>query len=121
MFLLLFPLLTRDKDDAHRIHVPGIKRCLIELAIALPIVVVTMIALGGLNYLVGKLAPGKTLTPDAVTRMASSSPRFIYPMLLFSFTVAPIAEEVFFRGFIYNAFRKRMPAILAGSDRKSVV
>jgi membrane-associated protease RseP (regulator of RpoE activity) len=34
-------------------------------------------------------------------------------MLLFWFTFAPIAEEVFFRGFLQNAFRHRMPLTLA--------
>ncbi len=114
VFLLLFPISTRDKSIAKRIATPGFRRWLVELAVAIPIVIVTMIALGGLNYLVGILSPGKTLTPDVVTGMASSSPRYIYPLLLFSFTFAPIAEEFFFRGFLHNAFRKRMPSIAAG-------
>jgi membrane protease YdiL (CAAX protease family) len=114
LFLLLFPLFTRDEDNAGRIQIPGVKRWLIEFLIALPIVILTLLALGGLNYLVGTLSPGKTLTPDAVKGMASSSPRYIYPILLFSFTLAPVAEEVFFRGFLYNAFRKRMPTVIAG-------
>jgi membrane protease YdiL (CAAX protease family) len=114
LFLLLFPLFTRDKENTGRILIPGVKRWLIEFAIALPIVIATMVALGGVNYLVGVLSPGKSLTPDAVKGMASSSPRFIYPLLLFSFTFAPVAEEVFFRGFVYNALRKRMPTVVAG-------
>lgn len=114
LFLLLFPLFTRDKDSAGRILIPGVKRWLIEFAIAIPIVIVTTITLGALDYLVRVLWPGKTLTPDAVTSMASSSPRLIYPILLFSFTLAPVAEEVFFRGFVYNSLRTRMPASVAG-------
>jgi membrane protease YdiL (CAAX protease family) len=90
------------------------RRWLIETAIAVPIVIVTILALGALNYLVGWLSPGKTLRPDAVTNMALASPRFVYPVLLLSFTLAPVAEEFFFRGFLYNAFRQRMPAIAAG-------
>ncbi len=114
VFLLLFPLSTRDKDTTKRIVIPGLRRWLVEFAIAIPIVIVTMIALGGLNFLAGILSPGKTLTPDAVTGAASFSPRYIYPLLLFSFTFAPIAEEFFFRGFMHNAFRQRMPTIAAG-------
>ena len=113
LFLLLFPLFTRNKENARRIRVPSLPRCLIELAIAVPIVIVTMLALGGLNYLYGKLFPGKTITPDAIRNIAWASPRFAYPMLLFSFTIAPVAEEVFFRGFIYNEFRRRMPKVVA--------
>lgn len=114
LFLLLFPLLSRDKKDGNRIEVPALKHCLIESAIALPIVVVTLVAIGILNYLVGVLSPGKTLTPDAITGMASSSSKFTYLILLFSFTFAPFAEEVFFRGFVYNALRRRLPIIIAG-------
>ena len=114
VFLLLFPLFTRDNNTSTRIAIPGIRRWLVEFAIAIPIVIATMVALGGLDYLVGILSPGKTLTPDAVKGMASSSPRYIYPLLLFSFTFAPVAEECFFRGFVQNAFRQRMPTIAAG-------
>jgi membrane protease YdiL (CAAX protease family) len=114
VFLLTFPLFTRNKDATKRIAIPGFRRWLLEFAIAIPIVILTMVALGGLNYLVGVLSPGKTLTPDAVTGMASSSPRYVVPLLLFSFTFAPIAEECFFRGFVHNAFRRRMPTIVAG-------
>lgn len=47
--------------------------------------------------------------------MARSPNRgLIYSLLLFSFTFAPVAEEVFFRGFLYNAFRARMPLPVAG-------
>ena len=102
------------KVSLNELRFLGFGAWLVEFAIAIPIVIVTMIALGGLNYLVGILSPGKTLTPDAVTGMASSSPRYIYPLLLFSFTFAPIAEEFFFRGFLHNAFRQRMPTIAAG-------
>lgn len=104
----------RSKRTAKRIAIPGFRRCLVEFAIAIPILIVTMVAMAGLNYFVGILSPGKTLTADAVTAMASSPPRYIYPLLLFSFTFAPIAEECFFRGFVHNAFRQRMPTIVAG-------
>ncbi len=113
LVFLLFPLLTRDKGSARRIAIPGFKRCLVELAIAIPILIVTLTALGAASYLIGVLFPGKTLASKAVTDMAWWPPRIIYPTLLISFTLAPVAEEVFFRGFLYNAFRRRMPTIAA--------
>jgi membrane protease YdiL (CAAX protease family) len=114
VFLLVFPLVTRDKEVTKRIAIPGFRRWLVEFAIAIPIVIVTLVVLGGLDYLLGVLSPGRTLRPDAITDMATNSPRYLYPLLLFSFTFAPIAEECFFRGFIHNAFRQRMPTIAAG-------
>jgi membrane-associated protease RseP (regulator of RpoE activity) len=66
------------------------------------------------TYLVERSAPETSLTPDAITRMSQSSRAFyLYPLLVFSFTFAPIAEEMFFRGFLQNAFRQRMPLALA--------
>jgi membrane protease YdiL (CAAX protease family) len=113
LFMWLFPILTRNKEHARRIQVPGFKRCLIELAIAVPIVLVTLLALAGLDYLVQHFFPGKSLQPDLVPNMAYSSPGILYLILLFSFLVTPVAEEVFFRGFMYNVFRRWMPRIVA--------
>lgn len=38
---------------------------------------------------------------------------FMFTFLLLSFTVAPVAEEFFFRGFLYNALKSRWPTALA--------
>ena len=96
------------------IYIPKLTRCLIEFGIAIPVVIVTIAALAAANYLLGRLSPGTSLEPDAMKQMSESSqPKFLYPMLLFSFTFAPMAEEVFFRGFLQNAFRQRMPLTLA--------
>ena len=111
-FLLLFPIITRSPRG--RLHIPTPKRCLIEFGIAIPVVIVTIVALAAINYLLDRLSPGTSLAPDAVTSMAQSSrPTFVYLMLLFSFTFAPVAEEVFFRGFLQNVLRLRMPWSLA--------
>ncbi len=68
-----------------------------------------------LNAIVTRLSPGTSLTPDAVKGMTYSSySPFVILSLVLSFTIGPIAEEVFFRGFLYNAFRARMPALVAG-------
>ena len=112
VFLLLFPIITRHPN--RRIYIPKLSRCLIEFGIAIPVVIVTIAALSAANYLLGRLSPGTSLEPDGMTQIAESSqPKFVYPMLLFWFTFAPIAEEVFFRGFLQNAFRRRMPLTLA--------
>jgi membrane protease YdiL (CAAX protease family) len=112
VFLLLYPIVTRRPGG--RIFVPKLTRCLIEFAIAIPVVIVTIAVLAGANYFLDRIAPGKSLAPDALTRMAESSQQiYVYSMLLFSFTFAPIAEEVFFRGFLHNAFRQRMPLTMA--------
>ncbi len=87
---------------------------MIEVAIAIPVFVATIMFLAVIQYVVVLLSPETSLTPRVVTNMAESPSRMlVYCVLLLSFTFAPVAEEVFFRGFLYNAFRARMPAIVA--------
>jgi len=114
IFLLLFPIITRTPRRRSTFGFPAPTRCLIEFAIAIPVVIVTVVVLAVANYLVGRFSPGTSLTPDAINTMAASpTPILTYLALLFSFTFAPVAEEVFFRGFLQSAFRARMPWIIA--------
>ena len=112
LFMLLFPLLTGEKKG--RIDIPGVKRCLVESGIAILVAVVTLILVSTLNYFVGMHNNGRNMTSDAATGMANSPTWYMYPILLLSFTLVPFAEEVFFRGFLYNSFKTRMPTIVAG-------
>src|SRR5690606_40847118 len=111
---LLFPILTRERRGASRVRFHGLRRCLLESAIASPVVIAHLLAIGGATYVASQVFPDLSITPDAFDRMASSpDPRRVYWLLAFSFAIAPISEELFFRGFLYNAFRRRMPPALA--------
>lgn len=114
VFFLLFPIITRDPNGRHSFRIPGPGRCLLELGIAIPVTVGVLGVLVAVNFLVGWLWPGTSLTPEAMTNLAASPQRTrLYLILLFSFTFAPIAEEVFFRGFLQNALRARLPVPIA--------
>jgi membrane protease YdiL (CAAX protease family) len=113
-FLLIFPILTRNRNSRLALGFSAPTRYLIEFGIAVLVTIGTLVVLTSVNYIVGRISPGTSLTPDAVTDMARSPNRtYVYFLLLFSFTFAPIAEEVFFRGFLHNAFRARMPVLVA--------
>lgn len=110
-FLLLFPIITRIPRG--RFHIPTPRRCLIEFGIAIPVVIVIVAVASGLDVILSHLSPGTSLS-DAERHLAESSrPTLVYLTLVFIFTFTPIAEEVFFRGFLQNAFRVRMPWTLA--------
>jgi membrane protease YdiL (CAAX protease family) len=112
--LLIFPIITRTPRRRPTFGIPGPTRCLVEFCVAIPIVIVTIVLLAAVNYLVGCFSPGTSLTPDAVANMVVSPNRMlVYFVLVFSFTFAPIAEELFFRGFLQNAFHARMPFFIA--------
>jgi membrane protease YdiL (CAAX protease family) len=49
---------------------------------------------------------------DLIEQHATESSLFFFLFVL-GFTFIPVVEEVFFRGFIYNAFKSRMPIALA--------
>jgi membrane protease YdiL (CAAX protease family) len=115
ILMLVFPLLTHESTGAERLRPPRLRRWLIELAVAIPIVLVITALLSLLNYFLWGFSRGKTFTPDAIDNLARTwNPRYVYLLAIFSVAFAPFAEEIFFRGFIYNAFRWRMPILAAG-------
>ncbi len=114
VFLIVFPIVTRSPNQRNSFGIPPLRRCLIEFGISIPVVILSLVALALLNYLLGRLLPGTSLTPDAAAKWARSPARtLVIIVLVFSFTIAPLSEELFFRGFLYNAFRARMPWIIA--------
>jgi membrane protease YdiL (CAAX protease family) len=111
-FLLLFPMLTRTPRG--RIRVLPFKRCLIEIGIATLLVIVIESIIFAAIYTLDRFSPETSVTPDEIKALAESSPRWItYALLLLGFTFVPVAEEVFFRGFLQNAFRARVPHMVA--------
>lgn len=114
VFFLIFPLVTRRQPQPYRLHLPKLKRLLIEAAIAIPITFGCLLLTSVLQLAVTQLLPGRSIVPEVYDRMAKSTGTpFIYGFLLLSFLYAPIAEEIFFRGFLFNAFRRRMPLVVA--------
>jgi membrane protease YdiL (CAAX protease family) len=111
-FLLLFPILTRIPRS--RFYAPSRRRCLIEFAIAMLAVIGVATVGSVVNLILDRIAPGTSLEPEQFTRLSESSQNLLVVLILsFSFTFAPVAEELFFRGFLQNAFRARLPRTLA--------
>jgi len=114
VLLLVYPVLTRSPRDRKLFSIPAPARCATEFGIAISVLIGIFVVLLVVNHIVNDMYPGTSLTPDAITRMAASPNHVtVCCLLVFSFTVTPIAEEIFFRGFLYNAFRARMPTGVA--------
>jgi membrane protease YdiL (CAAX protease family) len=114
IFLLIYPIATRDPNRSSSFAVPGPLRWLVEFGIAVPTVIGTIVLLSVANYLIQRFSPAISLTPEEVTGLARMPDRaIVYVVLIFSFTLGPVAEELFFRGFLHNAFRARMPLLVA--------
>lgn len=112
LFLLGYPLLTRS--PRRRLSVPGLRELAVESGFALLTLFSAILMLGLANALVESARPGTGMKGSGLEEVAYSSHTSIATALLLSaFLIAPLTEEIFFRGFLYNALRARMPFLLA--------
>ena len=112
LFMLFLPIVTRVPRAP--LQLPTLKRCWVEMLIALPVVIAVASTIVVVEYVVSHVAPGKSILPERILHMAESSNHLaVYSFMLTSFKLVPFSEEVFFRGFLQNAFRTRMPWLLA--------
>lgn len=119
LFMLLLPILTRIPRAPLRI--PTLKRYLQEALIAISIVMAIVLTTVILEYVVSRLSPGNTIVPQKISRMAETSDHLAFFLfVMVTFTLAPLAEEVFFRGFLQNGFRARMPMWLATIGQSAI-
>jgi membrane protease YdiL (CAAX protease family) len=93
---------------------PRVRLALKELAIAVPLVICLVAAQTAIVAVLMRLfnTTAELGTPVAPLRDAPNEPR-LYLFLIPMFTLGPVAEELFFRGFLYNALRRWMAPLLA--------
>ncbi len=111
---LAYPLWMARRRHAGSPHLLRPRTVIVEALLAMAAVPVVMLILSGvfngLAYLFGDSAmPTGPLEP-----IARSRDRVDWlGLIILAVAVAPIAEEVFFRGMLYNALRRRLPVIVA--------
>jgi len=116
LFYLLFPLLVlRRRKGKLRNRLPGVKRIAIETIIAIGSLAILAAVLVGIAAIIKLVSPEATLTPMTWTHRAAQlgHSRLLSVLLVSSITIAPLCEEIFFRGFLHQAFRSRMPIVVA--------
>jgi membrane protease YdiL (CAAX protease family) len=113
VWFLVYPLLMRPRQRLAG-EWPSFWQLLAESLLAFIVVLLITIFFYIIELLLKEFLPNVTLTPREFEQMAySGDPLFVFGILLFSFTFVPIAEEMFFRGFLQNAFRQRLGTALA--------
>lgn len=83
---------------------------------ALSVLFFSFLVAMGTNFLVGtshlllERIAGKNLEVPDYSALATSAPNSLLSILilLMGFTVGPLVEEIYFRGFLYNAFKRRI-------------
>jgi len=112
LFFLIYPLRTRR--PRRPLWIPSPTKLFAEFGIAVGIVISLVAVMILAGYVVDRISPGKSLTPEAVQQLARiQHPWLIGLMVVLATLVAPISEEVFFRGFLQNALSARIPTALA--------
>lgn len=110
LFVLVFPLWTRRQSPEGRFVMPNWRQWLREGTLALPLVIGGLVSLSLIQQLLVQIWPDASFTPNVSVRLAQSSLNWQTYIFFFGAVVwAPLAEEIFFRGFLFNAFRTRMP------------
>ena len=108
LWMASFPLLCLNKDNLLKIKVQ-ISQVLKEGIIAVGIVIVTIIIGGLANAFIHSLLQGPAVIENPWSGFGNVPASSSLMLLLFMMImIAPIAEEIFFRGFIYNALRQRL-------------
>lgn len=107
-WFLVYPLLMRPRERLAG-EWPSFWQLLAESLLAFIVVLLITIFFYVIELLLKEFLPNVTLTPREFEQMAySGDPLFVFGILVFSFTFVPVAEEMFFRGFLQNAFRQRI-------------
>lgn len=74
--------------------------------------VLILVAIGGINYLLQSLGVRQTQAETYQGVRSASAPEFL-AILFAGGVLAPIAEESFFRGYVFTAFRRRRGRVVA--------
>ncbi len=122
LFLLGFPtFLAWRRGNTQAFGRLGLKRLLWEAGLAIPIFVGVFLLLVAAGFLINEFWPETPVAPggwQGLTR--TSNIPFAVSILVLSFTLVPICEEVFFRGFLHRALRSRMPTAAAAVIQSAV-
>lgn len=112
LFFLIYPLWTRSPRSP--LNLPSFRQLIRELGIAFCVLLGIYSALLTIGLVAESFGVEDSLTPEPLQHLAQSQqPWLLGFFALLATLVAPICEEVFFRGFLQNAFSARMPVVVA--------
>lgn len=114
IWVFAYPLIVARKHRHEWPRMPRVGRCALEVLIALLFTPVIVIGTGltalGVSRLTGLEMPA---TSPFEPFYRSPNRLFSVAVTVLGVVVAPLGEELFFRGFFYNALRQRLPFLLA--------
>ena len=114
VFLVAFPFLARSKGDVQTVEQVTFARIISEVFIAMPASVIVLALVTTFFTVYSLMLPDAPLGMDG-EEMAASWPTMnqFYFFMFLAVVAAPFMEEIFFRGFLFNALRARFPLRVA--------
>ena len=113
--MILFPLWLSRRRRVSLVHRPRIRSILVEAAIAVPVALILIV----IEML---LRPGGD--PETRRRwhwfIISGDFRSLLIVIPFTVLIGPVAEELFYRAFLYNSLRSRLPVFLAAAAQAAL-
>jgi membrane protease YdiL (CAAX protease family) len=111
---LAYPLWMARRRCEGSPHLPRVRTVIVEALVALlaaPVVIVIMVGVvQGMDSLFGQ----SEIPTNSPGQLALSANRVeALGVMILMLAAAPVAEEVFFRGMLYSALRRRLPLIVA--------
>jgi membrane protease YdiL (CAAX protease family) len=115
-WMLVVPLWIARTRTTRSVHLPRLRAVLIEGLFALLALPVVIAASNAVSLIVANVLSG-TGSPTMPWAPAASSFNRIewLAFIVMAVTLAPVAEELFYRGLLYNALRQRIHPILAAA------
>jgi membrane protease YdiL (CAAX protease family) len=111
-WMVVFPLwIARSKGVLRR---PALCRVLKEFGVAIPLALCLILVQSFVVVVLTNMAGGPVEVGSALSglRNAPNDAR-LYLLLIPMFTLGPVAEELFFRGMLYNALRQQIAPLAA--------
>ncbi len=111
-FQICYPFLGRRRRTGR--PKIGVRKFFIEAALAIPLTIGVIIALNIAVHILSRLVPDLSFTPEVMQNISRSNNYTLFIVLTIAATIiAPLVEEIFFRGYLFNAFRTRLGVTMA--------
>lgn len=109
-WLLGFPFwAARRRCPGFTVRLPAVRRLLQEALLAPLLFPILWAVLIALLVLWSRVSPEPPRHPVMEAVSESRPTPALFALVMAAFTLVPVVEEVFFRGFLYNALRRRLP------------
>ncbi|MHC4721796.1 MAG: CPBP family glutamic-type intramembrane protease, partial [Planctomycetota bacterium] len=114
LLIFLYFVLCRKKKSWHLFRSQSLAKILIEFLVAFLVAVIILLVMGLITLTVKWIFKIEMPT-SVIVQWAKIAPNsyILIALLIMSIVVTPLCEELYVRGFLYNALKTRFPVLIA--------